>query len=276
MLYTVTTDVPVLDPTSGAGTAHGVFDVARSRGERASTVRGPLLEPRELTPLVSCHPKMSPAHGWSDSIASYLRLGHGVTVLYPSLGDLPGCINNYWSKIWDPEDPFAGALQHTSIAELWSNYPEYAGVEWPALPTWVRREFISYKLIDAYCDQLDWYWPAGDIPAGVNLITTEQLLNDPAGVLDRTIQHHRLELTKPPEVLWPAWRMWLTQQTSLAENQIAASWLAGEGSTEPSLITQAYIQHQLRSSGKDIACVGLDEWPTHSAALVDKLVDNHL
>jgi len=226
--------------------------------------------------FVRLHPKTSSNehinHNLDEIASNVLHLVY----LYPSRHNVLLTVNNYFYKIWDNWFDYSFGLD-IGPDKIYTNWPVSPETPIGQLPSWVLREFLSFYLMPAWFDQVEWDRPIECSGQNITVITVDELLFDFVNTLLKIKKYCNLDYAISPEHLLPTHIKNLELQkylnhdcvcTAVVEsiiNNTSISWSA------LSLPSEAWIQWMLRESGYEIKCHGLDVFPTDSDSLRDIL-----
>jgi hypothetical protein len=143
------------------------------------------------------------------------------------------------------------------------------------LPRWIIREFLSFYLVPAWRDQVQWYLPDDWHHPRCLVIYTEDILYDPKVTLERIRDFCSLRFVRDIESLIPFHHEMLSLQTLLSEDRLLGAILESltvqddkHFSWSPlSLTSESWLQWALRQQGIELACDGLNDLPTNAENL---------
>ena len=127
----------------------------------------------------------------------------------------------------------------------------------------------------AWQDQIEWYHPDAWHDSRCTIITVSELLYDFESCLSKLQQFANLSFKKSISEILPYHKIMLELQQHRTQDQLCKNivettindsmfdW-SGQQITLPS---QSWIQWRLRNLGWELACDGLDMWPTNSVQL---------
>lgn len=227
-------------------------------------------------PFIRFHPKTVKDHNLSDNLDYVCQHVESVIYLYPDVDHVVFCLNNYMSKIFDDwwSDHFINTINYDKI---YNNWPINPGVTMDKIPQWIKREFLSYYLMPAWFDQIEWYHPNKWHNTKACVITTKDLLFDFESTMGRIQQHCNLNYTKPVSSLISYHNENLELQANKTQdqicNQIIDSVLDETNFDWRPLPfgSEVWVQWELRNRGFEIRCDGLDIFPTNSVHLKELL-----
>ena len=230
-------------------------------------------------PLVRFHPKTLKDESLQQNICDILDVTQQAVLLYPGKNTKLLTINNYAQKI--QKDWWGHQFEnYIDVNLLYENWPVSPGTHPDLIPTWVRREFLSYYLVPAWEAQVEWYFPDHWHDQRCLLLTVDELLyTDLSITLDRIGKFFQVPFTKQPDVLAPYHRTMLSLQKNTGQDQLCNNIINSIVHNQSldwahqylPLASQAYLQWELRNLGYEIECHGLDMFPTNSVYLQELL-----
>lgn len=235
------------------------------------------LQEKRTNQFVRFHPTVSQTESVTDSLNHTCDHAEFVIHLYPDPDSVLLCINNIYSKIYNNWWVHHFNSGKVDINQIYNNWPVKPGTDLNDVPVWVKREFLSYYLVDVYYKQLEWYHPDHWQRKNCIVVTVKELLYNFEQTLTNIKKFCNLEFVKPIHSLQP----YHTQNLSLQKytnqdklcndilnatlNQVSVSW-------EPlPLPSEAWLQDRLRKLGHGLRCDGLDTFPTNSVQLAKLL-----
>jgi hypothetical protein len=272
LLTTLTTDCAIIEPfNTDTGSSHNF------RGNHLGNINNwntYLNSGKNPTQFVRIHPKLKKTDSISKVLETILSTAERVLYLYPGPDSVVLSINNFYSKIWKDWwlHNFNSSIDPNKI---YNNWPIDPKIPMDQIPIWIRREFLSYYLLPAWFDQVEWFHPDKWNHNRCKIILVKELLYNIKEVLEDIRVFTGLKFNKPIELLLPAHEKMLQLQKH--QNQ---DWLCSEiidsvvnnnefewDGQNLSLASQSYIQWKLREIGYEIECHGLDLFPTNSIHL---------
>ena len=228
------------------------------------------------------HPKTQQQHSISDRLDQTCANAQHMIYIYPDRDSVLLTINNFFTKIWNNwwSDNLL-IMNFTDAKKLYQYWPTVPGTAIQHIPNWILREFLSFYLMPAWYDQVEWYHPDCWQNPKCCIITVRELLNNFEEILQKIRVFCDLEYVRPIRDLLPFHEQNLKNQKYLhhdvlCNNIITAvinnQNLAWEQLTLPS---EAWIQWQLRNLGYEIQCHELDKFPTNSVQLHKLLYKSH-
>lgn len=228
--------------------------------------------------FVRLHPKTLKQESLSENLNLITQSVERVIYLYPDLDSVLLILNNYFEKIWDNwwDHQFKTEI---SPEKIYNNWPVDSSVCAKDIPSWIKREFLSLYLIPAWQDQVEWYHLDTWSHARVLPVLVQDLLFDFENTIACIQKFCGLEFVKPISQMLLYHDRMLSIQPHLSQaqraKQIIETTLAGINldwsSDSISLVTESWIQWQLRNLGFEIQCHELDIFPTNSLQLKNLL-----
>jgi hypothetical protein len=223
---------------------------------------------------VRFHPKEKKNQSLSANLNQVLDSVDRMIYIYPDTDSALLVINNWLSKVrkdWWAHD----IVSAQGLEKIHANWPSCAGRSADDIPTWVRREFLSFYLMPAWQDQVEWYHPDAWHDSRCIIITVSELLHDFESCLSKLQQFANLSFKKNISEILPYHKIMLELQQYRTQDQLCKNIVEATindsmfdwSGQEIPLPSQSWIQWQLRNSGWELACDGLDTWPTNSVQL---------
>lgn len=222
--------------------------------------------------FVRLHPKTSKDEDLSNNLNHICNTVDSVVYIYPDPDSLLLCVNNYLTKIWPNWWEFQ-INHYLDVNLIYQNWPIHPGTNINQIPQWVRREFLSFYLMPAWFDQIEWYHPDHWSHPTACVVTVTELLFNFESTLSKIQRHCNLEFVKPISDLLPYHQQNINLQANighdlLCKNIIDCVLMEKQCNWETlSLASEAWIQWELRNRGLEIRCHGLDIFPTNSIQL---------
>lgn len=278
ILNTMTSDRPPVAPFQTHGTSHGW------KGHQKPDIDAWRLYAQTLDEFafVRCHPKTDQKHSLKNNIDEILNDCKQAILIYPSREHELLCINNFITKPWPTDDVFDGPLRSIDRQTLYNNWPVVEGVDPKDIPRWITREFLSFYLVPAWRDQVEWYFPDKWKHPRCLVIYTREIFYDIETVLNKIKKFVGLQFTKNIDILKNYHKQMLAMQTWINADQqvekIVHSLIVPEAEsiewTALSLANESYIQWKLRGLGYLLRCHGVDQLPTNTAVLKQLIYRN--
>jgi hypothetical protein len=236
------------------------------------------LSANQSTKFARFHPKNQQQHSISNRLDQVCDIVQHMIYIYPDRDSVLLTINNYFTKIWNNwwTDLFL-ITASTDAKKLYQNWPVAADTAIQDIPVWIQREFLSLYFMPAWHDQVEWYHPDHWQNPGCHIITVKDLLNNFEETLQKISLFCNIEYVRPIQDLLPFHEQNLKNQKYLHHDALCADIISAVTNNqnllwEPlSLLSEAWIQWQLRNLGYEIQCHGLDKFPTNSVHLHELL-----
>jgi len=268
VLTVLTTDIKVVAPFNQNGNSH------RFKGHHLIDIDGwrRYTKSSELSQFVRLHPKTKKEESISHNLDSILSKVDQIIYLYPDSDSKLLVINNYFDKIYHNwwEHQFDSQIDP---AEIYSNWPVDPTTPVDQIPVWIQREFLSFYLMPAWHDQVEWYHPDQWQNSKCITLTVQDLLYNFKPSLIKIQEFCNLTFTKDIEKIVPYHNQMLQLQKYLGQDWVCRQIVQSvvndcdfEWNTLP-LASQSWIQWQLRNLNFEIQCDGLDIFPTTSVQL---------
>jgi hypothetical protein len=271
-LATLTSKDPIQSPFTTEGNSHCY------RGVHLLDINGwkNYVNKQVHHQFVRFHPKTKKSESLSDNLNYVCNTATSVVYLYPDLDSVLLCINNYITKMWADwwEKQFNRDID---INCIYQNWPVAPGSTADQIPKWVQREFLSFYLMPAWFDQIEWYHPNSWSNPKACIIRVKELLFDFENTIKNISQHCNIDLVRSVIDLLPYHQQNLDLQKHLTQDQLCKNiinqTLTGQDFHWGALPlgSEVWIQWQLRNLGFEIQCHGLDMFPTNSVHLKELL-----
>jgi hypothetical protein len=211
-----------------------------------------------------------------DSIEEILEWAHKVVYLYPDHESVLLIVNNAYEKIYN--DWWAARLLDPVFADnLYNNWNVNPSQHHSQIPTWIKREILSFNLMPSWFAEVEWYHPDSWSHERSHLVLIKDLLFDFESTLAGIQTFCDLTFKRDIAEFLPHHATMMSLQKHLSQNQICTKIINSvingtyyEWSVLP-LPSEAWIQWELRNHGYEIRCHGLDTFPTNSVHLKELL-----
>ena len=235
-----------------------------------------IASPKGSTTFASLHPKISNKESLSSNLDQICKKFDNVIHLYPARDQLLLVMNNGFTKVWSDwwGRQFSASIDPNII---YNNWPVLPSTKITDVPNWVRREFLSFYLMPSWFDQVEWYHPDKWNNQKCLVITIKELLYQFESTMERIREVCNLNFVNPISALEPLHAQNLNNQKFLHEDEICTTIVDAVLSNKElswdqrSLVSEAWIQWELRKHGFEIRCDGLDKFPTNSVQLKELL-----
>lgn len=220
------------------------------------------------------HPKEFKDDSIIAVLETLLKTANRIIYLYPDPDSCLLVINNWVSKVtnnWWVKD----ILSEVSEDTFYSNWPACQGLPLDQIPTWVKREFLSYYLMPAWHAQVEWYLPNTWNNPDCLFVSVNELLYNFENCINKIKEFGNLTFKRDLAELLPYHEQMVKlqqfqNQDSLCETIVTSTiqrTLFDWSDTDLPLASQSWIQWRLRNLGYELRCDGLDLFPTNSIQL---------
>jgi hypothetical protein len=271
-LTSLTTPGELISPFTSVGNSHAF------KGNYLRGFQGwqQYLTNKQKHLFVRLHPKTFKDEDLSSNLNHICNTADSMIYIYPDADSVLLCVNNYFTKIWHNwwEYQINQSLDSNLVYQNWPVDPE---VKVDQLPQWIRREFLSFYLMPAWFDQIEWnhldHWAH---PKACS-ITVKDLLFDFELTLQKIQQHCGTPFVRPISDLMPYHLHNLKLQSGLGQDRLCQDIINAvmsekylDWNTLP-FTSEVWIQWELRNRGFEIRCHNLDIFPTNSIQLRELL-----
>ena len=258
----------ISNPFTDNGTSHNLSEEVGTFGNMSQWED--YVKSDKHYPIVRIHPKTKNTETVRGSLEQLSKETRKLIYIQPTKQTLLFVLNNQFYKAFDDWWlAFFNSVDSNNIYKGWNITP---GED---IPVWIKREFLSLYLMPMWLDLLDW----GTNITSKNWLTIHvddlffnfrQTVNTIANYLNLDVSCDLM-----PQHLY---------NTSLQE-YLGTDFLANEivnctitrqdfSWNKLSLVTESWIQWELRNQGYEIKCDGLDTFPTTSLDLANLLYKN--
>ena len=274
VLTTLTTDIPIVDPFNSNGNSHQFC--GNHAGIIHSSKWKKIASKEKSCLFVRLHPKTQQHEVLDDNLNQILAVAEKIIYLYPDPGSVLLTVNNFYSKIW--ADWWSKRLSDPVFADnLYSNWPVERGMPVDQIPVWIKREILSFNLMPSWYDQVEWYHPDRWNHPRCQLVLTNELLYNFESTMQKLQKFCNLEFKKNIADLVPMHDTMLSLQQYRFQGRLCHNIVTCTLTNQPlewgelPLLSQSWIQWELRNQGYEIRCFGLDTFPTNSVQLRELL-----
>lgn len=267
-LRTLGTSIPIKSPLTDVGNSHNTSTGFQCRG-MDEWRRYLLRDIHELT--VRVHPKTHKDESVSKNIEEILNSCEKAILIYPDIDSELLCMNNYMTKVYPRKDIYQGPLLDLDLSQIYDNFPISRS---EPIPLWIRREHLSFYLVPAWRDQINWFLPSYWTNDRCLIIFVKELLFDFKSVIEKIQKFWKLDFIKLVDELLPIHQQMLllqkhVNQDSICRSIIESVTLHGHDMTWANLplTSESWIQWRLRELGYEIRCHDLDVFPNDSKSL---------
>ena len=222
-------------------------------------------------------PKTTKEESLSKNLTSVCERVSALIHLYPDKNSILLCINNLYSKIYSDWWEHHFTKNYIDSTVIYKNWPIDQNMDIKDIPKWIKREFLSFYLMPAWRNMVEWYHPNIWHHTKCHVVTVGQLLYNFEETLSQIAEFCGLNYVRPISDLADYHKQNLKNQKDLNAdnlcNQIINSVIEQTEFHwgEISLINESWIQWQLRNLGYEIQCHELDIFPTNSVHLRELL-----
>jgi hypothetical protein len=271
-LTTLVNGVDVQEPFTAVGNSH------RFRGNHLFNIDGWRKYVASNRPLqfVRLHPKTKNTESITAHMIEITNDVRNIVYIYPDKSTILLGINNFFYKT---QNNWITNSFNTDIDpnKIYNNWPVSKETPIEQIPNWIMREFLSYYLIPAWFDQIEWdHKTVWSHPKSLTVTVSELLFNFEKTLLD--IQKFcNLDYRLPISSLIGSHIKNLQLQAHIEHDRICHEIINSvKLQTELewpklSLPSESWIQWELRNRGFEILCDGLDTFPTNSLQLRELL-----
>jgi hypothetical protein len=277
LLWTLTTDNDIVAPfIKEKSNSHKFYEQAKGNVLK--------LNPADLlsekinsdAKFIMVHPKISAEHNVADSIDKLVNIFGKTVLVYPTPDTYLLNINNCFTKVYDSF--WEGLLNTIDIKDIYNNYPDIDNIPPEQLPLWLVREYLSFNIFDSWEAEVDWYLPDYYNNKQVYIVKIEDILYNVKDTLTKIKEFYKLEWTKPIDSIMPYHTTNISLQKNLTQDQLCKQILESFFSNisftwnnnDLTLISEAYIQKQLRDNGYELKCHNLNVFPISTTELKEK------
>lgn len=278
-LLTLTKDIPVVPPFGRNGNSHNFVSSVPSQyvryADNATTIVRK--QPDKLPDLFRCHPKITAAESIADNISHLVKYADRLIILYPDKESYLLAINNFYYKIWTN---IFQTIGKDGVAHMYASFDIPSTTPLSQIPNSIVREFLSYYTFDSWEDQVEWFLPDRFSHPHCKFVFVNDLLYNFESTLLEIQEFTKIKFIKPIDYLENLHKTNISQQAYTGQHQLACNILDNINlnrdfsweSSELTLVTESWIQRQLRNQGIELQCTGLDTFPTSVADLKSKFV----
>ena len=272
-LTTLTSAEEIVPPFSSLGNSHNYV------GKHLSNIAGWRMHERSTAkaPFVRLHPKTIQGESLTANMNYLCESADSVVYLYPDRGSMLLSLNNFVYKTWTDWWHYCFTNTMIDVDKIYNNWPVSRDVDIADIPIWIKREFLSLYLMPAWFDQVEWYHPDTWQHPKCCIVTLGQLFYNFESTLQRVQKHCNLHFEKPISDLLPYHQINLTLQKYSTQDQICKQIIDAVINNhnldweEITLISESWVQWQLRNLGFELRCHELDKFPTNSVQLRELL-----
>jgi len=222
--------------------------------------------------FVRLHPKSVGDLSLIDNLLTLLSRHDKIIHLFPDESTYLLTANNQFTKVANDWWEYSFGID-LDPNRIYDNWPVSKNTPMKNVPDWIKREFLSLHYWGMWDSQLEW-------PQFKNFkhprccdVTVSDLLNNFENTILRIGKFCNLLFKRPVKDLLPAHKKMLSLQQHMSEDFNSKQLLSNAVNSgdytcpELSLLSSSWVQHQLRETGLELACHGLDKFPTNSVVL---------
>jgi hypothetical protein len=275
ILNTLMSNDEIVEPFTGLGNSH-----ASTLGHSVGDIDGfnSYISSNEQYLTLRMHPKTDSLHSVVDNLDHVLDHVPRLILLYPDRDHELMCVCNYMTKIWSGH-VYDGAMAYINPDDIFNNYELDPATDIRSIPEWITREHMSFNLFSSWHDQVEWYLPdVWQHPRSL-IITTKELFENFEQVLENIINFWEVTPVRPISDLVPFHKKMLSLQTHLGKDMLCNNIIDSVlGDADPitwghlCMVSQAWIQHQLRQRGYELLCHDLNNFPSDTDGLKSVVV----
>lgn len=271
-LTTLRSSADIQPPFTSKGNSHGY------QGNHLLNMDGwqrYLVDDRQLE-IVRFHPKTLQTESLESNLNSVLQCVDRAIYIYPDSDSILLCVNNAYNKIW--KDWWGHAFQQDINQNvIYDNWPVPTTVPIDEVPAWIKREFLSLYFMPSWESQVEWNHIKTWSNSNCYTVLTKDLLHNFEETISRIMKFCQFDFKRSISELVPYHLQNLKLQKFIGQDQLCNNILQKVLSNEYyewqslPLLSEAWIQWQLRNLGYEIRCHGLDIFPTNSVQLKELL-----
>jgi hypothetical protein len=222
------------------------------------------------TKFVRYHPKTRKEQIVSDEIDYIINKVDKAVLIYPTENTTLLTLNNYTSKIWDSwlENEMGNNQNDRDIFlnNLYDNWDIKPNTKIDNIPKWILREFLSFYLMPAWQDQVQWNLLEWYQNPKVCIVTVDDIIYNFYETISKISKF--CNLLPPNPKIKELHTAMLAKQVHTDKdnicNKIITSFNNSNNYTYDSLslIDEAWIQWELRNQGYELKCNNLNKFPT--------------
>jgi hypothetical protein len=234
---------------------------------------------QKFSKFVRLHPKTLKDESLSCNIHKILSSVNQAILIYPTESTLILNLNNYYYKVWDSWLQTQFDSNNISISVLYDNWPISKETKISEIPNWIIREFLSLYLVPAWYAQIE--WPLSEQLSNPNLLIVRlsDLMHDIIATVEKICKFCNLDLIINHQQLSDIHQIMLSYQKNLHKDvlcrkivQHVVDGIDFDYSNETlTLIDESWIQWRLRELGYELQCHELNQFPTSTAHLTNKI-----
>jgi hypothetical protein len=226
--------------------------------------------------FVRLHPKTKNTDSITAHLLEIANDAQNIIYLYPDQSRVLLGVNNFFYKVRSGWITYSFGYD-IDPDKIYQNWPVSRDIPIDQVPNWIMREFLSYYLMPAWLDQVEWDNMATWSHPKSLTVTVSELLFDFENTLLNIQKFCNLDYQLPVSSLVHTHGKNLQLQAYIDHDRICHSIIESiKLQTElewPTLTlpSEAWVQWELRNQGFEIRCDGLDKFPTNSVHLRELL-----
>jgi hypothetical protein len=281
LLYTLLYSKKIESPFTASGTSHN-FNNSVSSDIRESYARGLSLDQIEATAsmpkIFRCHPKNSTHCDLVENMNLLLDRSERVILLYPDRGSYLLNVNNYMYKVWG--NIWEGLSNLANVNNLYNNFNVSATTTLESVPQDIVREFISHDVFPSWENQVEWFFPDTFAHLRCHVVYINDLLYNPQQTVDDLEKFLNVKWIRPFSDLESFHSLNLSLQKYLHQDRISNDIISALDTRslltwqpcDLTLVTEAWLQMQIRNRGWDLQCTEMINFPTSTQELMQRIV----
>jgi len=276
-LLTLTRDIPVISPAGSHGNSHNFGATVPARYLHLATNASKLarLDPKKLPGLFRYHPKILANESIASNLNALLDHVDYLIVMYPSKQSYLLNVNNYYYKIWPTLEQSIGTH---GMNQLRKCYGISDDTPFDQISIDVVRRYLSLVSFPNWEDQVEWFFPDQYSHPRCKYVFIDDLLYNFNSTLHSIQDFTQINFVKSVDCISSLHENNMLQQKYLGQDTLANKILDSIHSDQNfswnpidlTLITEAWIQWQLRKQKIELHWNGLVSFPTSVSDLKSK------
>jgi hypothetical protein len=278
-LTTLATDNEILPPFTSVGSSHHFV------GQHLLNIEGwnrYIANETSLSRFVRLHPKTKKEESIAQHLEVILASVEKMIYVYPDKDSVLLNVNNWFDKILPSWIPGGHRTENAHeinyfADKIYQNWPVARTVPLDKIPVWIQREFLSFYLMPAWRDQVDWYFPDRWSNENCCVVLIHDLLFNFVETITKIQKFCNLEFKRPITDITPYHDQNLSLQKYLDQDRLCQQIIQATLNninldwTKLPLVSESWVQWELRNQNFEIKCEGLDTFPTNSVQLKELL-----
>ena len=234
---------------------------------------------QKFSKFVRLHSKLLKDESISHNIHEILSSVNQAILIYPTESTSILNLNNYYYKVFDSWLQTQFDLNNIPVSVLYNNWPISEETKISEIPNWIIREFLSLYLVPAWYAQIE--WPLSEQLSNPKLLIVRlsDLIHNIIDTVEQICKFCNLELIIDNQQLTDIHQIMLSYQKNLHKDvlcrkivQYVVNGIEFDYSNETlTLIDESWIQWRLRELGYELQCHELNQFPTSTAQLANKI-----